>query len=68
MDVEALSLGVIIVTALILLAAKELAMTNSTEFSTRLSHFLNVPIIIMLVVFGLLLAHGIIEILRTVNP
>jgi len=63
--VDTLILGVVVVITLILLAAKELAMISNTEFAVRLSKSLNVPIIIMVLLFVLLIALGIMEILWT---
>lgn len=56
--------GAVVVTLLILLATKELAMINDTKSSVHLSKSLNVPIIIMVALFVLLLALGMTEILR----
>ena len=62
MRVETLIVGLIIVTSLLLLAVKELAMTNGTGFANRLSKYLHVPIIVMVIMFIALLAFGIMEI------
>ena len=64
MSIDVWSLGVIVVTTLVLLVAKELAMINGTEFSLQLSKYLNIPIIIMVAIFVLLLALGVMEILQ----
>jgi len=60
-----LIIGTVIVTSLILLAAKELTKINDTWYSVRLSKLLNVPIIIMVALFIVLVAIGIMGILRT---
>ena len=63
MSIDSLILGSIVVTSLILLAAKELAMMSENESAARLSKLLNLPLIIMLIIFILLLSFGIVEIL-----
>ena len=65
MRVDEFTLGVVIVAALILLATKEVSMTSDTRLAARLNKSLNVPIIIMVALFVLLLALGIMEILQT---
>lgn len=55
--------GAVVVISVILLAAKELAMINDTEFALRLSKSLNAPITIILALFVLLLTLAVMEIL-----
>lgn len=55
--------GAVVVTSVILLAMKELAMISNTKFAVRLSKSLNAPIIIILALFVLLLTLAVMEIL-----
>ena len=65
MIINSLIVGGIVITSLIFLAAKELAMTKDTKFSVRFSKYLSIPVMIMVVLFVLLLAFVTMEILKT---
>ena len=67
MRVDEFSLGVVIIAALILLATKEVSMISDTKLAARLNRSLNMPIIVMVALFVLLLALGIMEILHTIT-
>ncbi|OGO23654.1 MAG: hypothetical protein A2144_01500 [Chloroflexi bacterium RBG_16_50_9] len=65
MSIDIVSFGIIVITSLALLAAKEMAMISGTRFSRHLGKILNIPIFIMVAVFVVLLALGTMDILRT---
>lgn len=56
-------IGIIIITLLVLLATKELAGVSDSESARRIGSFLTVPIIPLLILFVLIVALSVNEIL-----
>jgi len=61
--VNRLIVGITIITLLVFLATKELATASESESAQKLASFLTVPIIPLLIVFVLMVALRVIEIL-----